>query len=655
MGNGRPKGSERQVLGRIRTRVEWIPGEGVWGYLRRIARHFHYSSPLWLLDLAHLSMGDMENEASAEMISYVLRLEVAEWYAIAHCYVKPEKNCSPVWFLGNIVPYREITHRRPRVCCKCLADELVEWAVWELSLYTTCPIHDCLMIDACPRCGREISRLRASVHLCVCGYDLRFASPSKASTEMLTLTAAIDHAAAGFSDSDFLKRLRAQCFPRELKDLGLASLLQLVRFIGDSYCDGTILAHAEHWWDTDLQSATGTVEAATQALANWPTSFVRALSSTASRGRSPRSLPTISSSFGKFYTRLFVTDFSGEDFDFVREAYERFALLEWYGPVDGHESWFTASAQGAFRWYTAAQAKKTEHILHPERLVKTGEVDGFSMRAGGRRVTFISKASLTGWLAARNNELRNYMSRPATRRSLGLSATATLRVAEAGVIRFTKALRHRYYLFLRSDVLNVKRAFERYHVPLSPIPKRGCTTLNEAITNFLGHGKGVASAIAAVVAGELVPVARSARFAGITGYIFKSDDLHRYIPLKRDETKREVFNLSEAARYLNTNTTAILALVKAKVFAPLVKGREMSRRRFVFAAEVRAFGERYVSTRTVTEQTGVQPFAIVAAIQNANLPSLAVSVPEKGCNAWFIPKREISKLFALLRSSSRAA
>ena len=49
--------------------------------------------------------------------------------------------------------------------------------------------------------------------------------------------------------------------------------------------------------------------------------------------------------------------------------------------------------------------------------------------------------------------------------------------------------------------------------------------------NYLGRDSGLAAVIRAVVDGSLVPVGYTNRFRGITGYLFRSEDLRKYRPV----------------------------------------------------------------------------------------------------------------------------
>ena len=77
----------------------------------------------------------------------------------------------------------------------------------------------------------------------------------------------------------------------------------------------------------------------------------------------------------------------------------------------------------------------------------------------------------------------------------------------------------------------IKDAFERHSLPVTANSKPGdLIALRHAVKNYLGHGAGLAAAIRAVVDGDLVPAGRTTRLPGITGYLFRPDDLRKYRP-----------------------------------------------------------------------------------------------------------------------------
>src|SRR6185503_17095291 len=95
----------------------------------------------------------------------------------------------------------------------------------------------------------------------------------------------------------------------------------------------------------------------------------------------------------------------------------------------------------------------------------------------------------------------------------------------------------------------IKQAFEKHPVPLKQYSSPGeLIALHHAMKNYLGCDSGLAAVIRAVVDGGLEPVGYTNRFRGITGYLFRSEDLRKYRPVPEVKTQPEVFlNFREAA------------------------------------------------------------------------------------------------------------
>jgi hypothetical protein len=62
---------------------------------------------------------------------------------------------------------------RTKICSLCLREELYIRKIWNISIYSVCHIHCCLLIERCPQCDNGITPLSQSVHSCDFGYDYR--------------------------------------------------------------------------------------------------------------------------------------------------------------------------------------------------------------------------------------------------------------------------------------------------------------------------------------------------------------------------------------------------------------------------------------------------------------------------------------------------
>ena len=66
-----------------------------------------------------------------------------------------------------------LDQKHPKVCPRCLAEFGYANAIWDLSLFLWCPVHECALIDRCPACDRELSWFRPGIATCTCGGDLK--------------------------------------------------------------------------------------------------------------------------------------------------------------------------------------------------------------------------------------------------------------------------------------------------------------------------------------------------------------------------------------------------------------------------------------------------------------------------------------------------
>jgi hypothetical protein len=243
-------------------------------------------------------------------------------------------------------------------------------------------------------------------------------------------------------------------------------------------------------------------------------------------------------------------------------------------------------------------------------LVRRGQIEGMFLSAcrdGGRTECWIGRDSLRRWIAARDVELARYMSRPEARDALGLTDRTIAKVATAGAIRYVKGPEQNFpsgfFFFLREDVMKIRRAFERLAVPLKEYSKPGeLIALRHAMTNYLGRHSGLAGVIRAVVDGNLTPAGYTKRFRGITGYLFLSEDLRRYRPVRDVKMLPEGFlNYREAAAVLGVKAPVIRGMVTHGILnAPA--GYRPGLSNLVTAADIRRFSERYVAVTALAKR-----------------------------------------------------
>ncbi len=176
---------------RLLFRVDPLPHESPRGYLCRVAHAQGYSGPLSLAQIAGLPRSGLEWDSNAKQLAYLLRLEPEEWRTMCYRHINGRTRFDQRLFCGERISADDLNYKCPRICPRCLGERAVWWAVWDLGIVTTCPIHRCHLLNQCPACKRMLAWQRPAVHECRCGLDLRTVPPKAATADLVAINAVI--------------------------------------------------------------------------------------------------------------------------------------------------------------------------------------------------------------------------------------------------------------------------------------------------------------------------------------------------------------------------------------------------------------------------------------------------------------------------------
>jgi hypothetical protein len=176
--------------------------------------------------------------------------------------------------------------------------------------------------------------------------------------------------------------------------------------------------------------------------------------------------------------------------------------------------------------------------------------------------------------------------------------------------------------------------------------------------NYLGHGADLAAVIQAIVDGSLVPTGRTERFPGITGNLFRSEDLRKYRPVPGVMAPREGFlSLKEAAAVLRIRTNVVRGLTDQGLLTAY-NGFRNGFARLIPAEEIQQFAERYVSTSVLAKQFELNSGSLGRYLRESGTPLLAIPIPDAGKgHAFFLSKNVAGQIQlptrGILREASR--
>ena len=150
--------------------------ESYLGFLLRLAEINSYDTLYWIHNIMGVSSQMLRTCSTAASADFSLRLASLTKLNVqdlGSLFNYPIPGKYLVSFFGYPVPPFLLRPDRPRVCPKCLSQSQYCRKQWDFSAITSCPIHQIMLLEECPGCGKPITWSRQSVSHCPCGIDWR--------------------------------------------------------------------------------------------------------------------------------------------------------------------------------------------------------------------------------------------------------------------------------------------------------------------------------------------------------------------------------------------------------------------------------------------------------------------------------------------------
>jgi hypothetical protein len=335
-------------------------------------------------------------------------------------------------FYGALLNRSIIRPHCPKVCPKCLAKSGYSLRVWDCSLVTACPIHECLLLDSCPACNHRIRCVRNRLSVCSCGCDWRETHPTVVTEEQLAVSRRI-YQLSGIIPGN--KPLHESANP--FHGLGLRDFILVMVLIAGLY--GKLA------WATGRPSRSINLRNAdlhtlfTKAqivFENWPYNFQQFIEAQ-SKGKKrfdPHDgelYTALKREFGSFYERLY-EDLRGAQFDFMRVAFAELLTNRLKSQSEPRTVPYVTS-RGSDSYISVAQARRLLKITHRAMfdLITTGELD-FVIRNEGTALRYLLRLSDVENL---KDKFEQAISSRTLARQLGVDCKAIHQLAKAGFLQ----------------------------------------------------------------------------------------------------------------------------------------------------------------------------------------------------------------------------
>jgi hypothetical protein len=328
----------------MQIKIKLLPkkNETFYSYSIRLAEANGYKNPHYIYDLANITFH--WNNPNIIFFDEVEKNEGMKSFLGKEIYEMCDKitrnsdsRFSEIIISEKKMPHYVLEKFKTKICTKCVTNYGYLNNLWLLVCVTTCPIHNCKLIDKCNECNALLTWNDGILQGCICG---------KTWNEMddLSLLDSCDN--SFFSEFvykffgyelDFTKKIMGTVV-QEFLNLSFLEMTSLVSLIIWLTAKDKPYWSMDHFSHLDLEQIHLLLNNSLMVFTSWPDNFYTYLNSLNNdRNETIRGGKTISqlkprylSQFGRFYSKLY-SRFQNEGFDFVKIAFEKYLIREWRG------------------------------------------------------------------------------------------------------------------------------------------------------------------------------------------------------------------------------------------------------------------------------------------------------------------------------------
>jgi len=600
------------------------PTESLLGYVLRVSEGNGYSSPWSVYRLAGMKSHEMR--ASGVRLDKLGRITNGpEEKLDAIAYSAPPG--QPRWsrMLGHPVLPQDLDLAHPRFCPQCVREKGFLEAHWDLALMVACPVHRCLLVSYCLKCGRRLRWFRYGLLECECGGDLSECEPPSVSNAELSLLDMIRRKALSSSKD----ATNPMGLPQDqLMAMGLRSMLLAIRTIAKH----RILADGTGDWSKDNEI----VSAAARVLVDWPANFIALLEDIG------RQLPAdisggVGKQFGGIYWGLLRNKAMGDpkQTEFLRVAFLDFATNHWGRGYVDHKIIRDLGGAGSKRFLTQTEfaAKIGVQQSTAARLLKNSSLASKRVKCGATDRIVVDTDELP---IPRTWPGKIYRVRAAAKR-LGVSVSVLKAMKKSGIYEVNHLLPTRAG-FHELDLM----VFTKKLLDLSPDRKisfirEGTVTLSSILRGRRDSMEVKLKVVRALLSKRIPALNKPDGSVG--GLLIGGGAYQQVVADARSDAADDTKKPSQVAMILGCNSDAIPGLVELGA----LQGRVTPTGLRLSAESIAAFNRDYISLASTAKSEQTSSRALMRRCRARSISMLLVPMPRQGPQP-FIRATDLEKL-----------
>lgn len=566
--------SDKKPIGRLVYRPSFIEGEGLYGYMLRLAEGNGLSG------IKHLVHG---GAADINALANCLGLDAS--HSSLNSFVRQSVN-------EGKVAYRVWNKHTARFCPECLSQTSVWQQAWDLTLLTACPTHGCRLVSRCEKCGAEFHWRRRQLMTCKCGADMRMASAPAASSEVIEVARWL---CAKLSEQGSV--------PEYLELLSLEQLHQLLIFIG-AYAqadrDGRRMKIQRLF---SFETATALMDAAAPVITRWPDGLHELFDDVQARYSGSTTATRLPARFGSFYTYLFKT-FREVEFGSVIHAFESYLEKHWELPLANRNRFLSSTLRRKHTWVSASVLAKELNTSRPKllRFHEDGLIAGHRYKtASGRSIFCVDRREIK----VIQGLIKDLIDQQTACELLGVQKFRVKQLSEHQLLgRAIVPDKKKYGAWtLSKKHVEMMPYFGGRFEPVSESTNPELISLHFALKYKFRTPELFPRLVIAVIEEKLKPKGMALEHRGIAAWLFDRQELDSWVEEQRRLLRKGAMTIRQAAKVLGLKEEVAYQLVRLCV---LVSTEESDGEHTLFSLnDLDVFKGRYVLTNEIAARLGM--------------------------------------------------
>jgi hypothetical protein len=637
-------------LNRLLVVAEPLPEENIIAFLLRLTELNDYDKLAWILSLAETSVGLYSGIAlffsKAQDLSKLVKLtdiDEAKLRSLQYSLIETARQTTGYQFFGRPISWTMLCLRRPRVCPQCLRQFGFVSKLWDLSAYTACVKHKCLLMDHCQQCGAHIKWNRNRISFCGhCGFDWTKAILPSLEEGNLKVPQQIHRLCSGQEKQMEIELGRGS---NPLVSLDIEYLLTALYFIArqTKALDG----EGERRPSISNSRLHKALDDSWQIFEEWPGKFWDFLESYPNDCGNESGL-SVGRQFGGLYNKFLQTLFD-PCFDFIKIGFDDYLRDKWAGKYEpDRQRAFRERLDRSYISEHTAALRLGSTKVRIQQLIKHGKIKAIQRSAG----SFLIDVSSVDEYKQR---LADSLSTTDLQSMIGVSYSGIEDLIKRGYLNpFSGPTVDGgpSWRIARDEVLNLVARIEKNIRSVPFDPQQQIVGFDDALRLFSRLGAGLTQFLQLILDQEILPCGVTTSTATtFSKFKFDKHAVLAYVRRQMQHRKRDALFLKEAVTELGIveDTASFLkdkGILKVETNPPgLWRGSIITR------AAIEEFKSNYVSAGELARELNTSPNRILELLGSRKVyPIMGPSLD--GCYQYLFLRSDIESIGVDLKQLS---